>query len=388
MSGLAAALLLASALKGTLNASDRTAVYTVSGAADSSSIVAAADVSNSPVLSLGLDLRQWTFDVSYLPQFTLHIAEPRVGFEALHSGRLGAAWANRTNRISLSQELAYGGLLFSTLLTQSLLNPATGRVETLPAADRVSILSYRTSLGLSSSLSRRTTMSADIGINGSGGENEVSRRTMPSQFGPQAGLRFRHTLSRISSITPSMAFSWTRFSSGEEYGIIDTALQGQYRLSRFLDGTAGLGVSATASRSASGGGQFYAAYPIAEMGFVYQLPEYHSDLAINIRAAPVIDRVRAILSERLDTSLRATFRFTPFLLLNTGLGVVQTLPPSDPEALTGFTGDTALAFRPNRAMEFNLGLRGVWQTVRSVDASIASWVLFASATFQAPTVLF
>lgn len=385
MSFSAALLLMAAALKGTLNAADRTEIRAVDSTGN---VSAAVDIQTTPSLLATLAIPDWNFSLGYFPQLTLHFTYAATTLELLHSGRFSASWFGRRYRMTLNQDISYGGLVFSGLLSQSLRSGNAAQIQSLPAADRISILSYRSELAMSTRLSRRTDILSSAAISGSGGADDASRAVLPSQFGPRVSFGLQHTLSRRTSLQSSAALSFIAFSTGAEFGSIDARIQGQYRISRKWTALAGTGLSANSSRVSRDSADEYLLYPTADASLAFRMPENRLEGGFGARLSPVLDRVRAALDQRIDTTVYAIFRATPRFSTRSSVDLAQSIPPLVPNALTSLSGELTFIYQPTRAIELSLGFRGAWQSLRGEDNPFGSWLIHTNVLFQAPVISF
>lgn len=381
---LSAALVLL-ALKGTLNASDRTEFRFTDA---TGSVPAAIDLQTTPSVQSTLAWPGLNLNLAYYPQLTLHLISEATTLELLHSGRFGISFFDRRYRLSLNQDIRYGGMVFSGILAQSLQSGAAPRVQTLPSADRISILAYQSELSMTSNISRRTAFSGNAIVSGSGGADDISRQSLPSQFGPRISLGISHALSRVSSFQSTAAFSYVAFSTGASYTTLDTRLDGRYLLSRTWTASLGAGVSSNINRVNRDAPHEYVLYPAFDASLGASIPRYRLESLFRARLSPVLDRVRATLDQRLDLGILATLRATPSLSLRSGVDAAQTIPPLTPNALTSLGGELAFSYRPANRIEITLGLRGAWQSIRGQDNPFGAWLIYSNVLYEAPEIRF
>ncbi len=107
MSLFLSAILAVTALRGTLDFSNRTQI----GTRGAGGLVGPTlDAETSPEVKLGVHSRRWELTVDYAPRFTGSVAGADPQSYVLHQGRLGARFQDRRGSLWLYQDSGYGRL--------------------------------------------------------------------------------------------------------------------------------------------------------------------------------------------------------------------------------------------------------------------------------------
>lgn len=382
---LGAALLVAAAISGTLDVSDRSELRLRDSGELAGQVV---DLETSPAATLSLRSRAFRFSIAYLPRFTLRQVDYRPEPEVFQRGALSAALHGPRYELALDADLAYGATSFTSLVPIEGADPAHPQVDRLPQLSTIDYLSSRAGVTATFAPARRWTFRVQAEHALSGGADAASRALVPSQSGPHAAFSAAHALSRRDSLISAIDASRVLFSSGQDNVLGEAVERWRHAFSRRSAMTLGGGASLVVARTADGGAWSSRPYALGEAAIQYRDPAPLVELVLSARLAPVVDRLSGLVDERLQGNALLSWTASSSLVLRTQFGAAQSVQWGQPGAVRIAVGEAAFSVRAGRAAQVDLGTRVALQDAYGVGASPAQWMIFTGASFSLPRLRF
>lgn len=388
MSLLFSAILVATALRGTLDVSNRAQLATRAGGGLAEPTV---DADTSPEVKLTVRSRRWELTASYDPRFTGSLAGADRQSYALQQGRLTTRFQDRRGSIALYEDSGYGRLSLLTLGAYAGATPGTTPGTTpIAAPPTTAILDYawsRTGIVARLIASRRWSASLTGELALSGGTSASAQATLPFQTAVRVGIGAEYAASRRDHLTAVLDTSHAVFSNGVE----DTLVQGKVSWRHDLDRTfattlaAGLGESTTRPEAAAVARS--SAAPIVEAGITYRPRGGEIDLGLTVKLSPVIDAFSGRIDQRIEASANVAWTPTRDLAIQAQLGVARSIPWGEGVAMSLGFGGIAASYRVSDVIQLDAGARSAWIEAPEIDMP-AQWMVFTGITVRIPTLRF
>ena len=384
MSLLLSAILVATALRGTLDLSNRAQLATRAGG---TLVGPALDADTSPEVKLAVSGRRWELTADYAPRFTGSLAGADRQSYVLQQGRLAARIQDRRGSLGLYQDSGYGRL---SLLTLGAYPGATPGATPLAPPPTIALLDYawsRTGIIARLNASRRWGVSATAELALSGGTSATAQATLPFQTVLRVGLGADHAASRRDHLTTTLDTSRAVFSTGLEDTLIQGKVSWRHDLDRTLATTVAGGIGGSTSRPASAPAARAAAAPLAEAGITYRPRASDLDLGLGVKLSPVIDAFSGRSDQRIEGTANVNWTPTRALAIQAQLGVARSIPWGEGVALSVGFGAIMASYRVNDVLQLDAGGRSAWIKTPGIDAP-PQWMAFTGATVRIPTLRF
>jgi hypothetical protein len=382
---LGAALLVAAAISGSLDVSDRSELRLRDSGELAGQVV---DLETAPTATLSLRSRTFRFAIAYLPRFTLRQADYLPAPEIFHRGALSATLRGPRHELALDADLAYGTTSFTSLVPIESADPAHPQVDRLPQLSTIDYVSSRAGVTATFTPTHRWTFRLQAEHALSGGADSASRARVPFQSGPHAAFSASHALSRRDSVISAIDASRVLFSSGPDNVLAEAVERWRHAFSRGGALTLGGGASLVVARTTAEGAWSARPYALGEVAISYRAPAPLVETMLAARIAPVVDRLSGLVDERLQGSALLSWTASPGLVLRTQFGAAQSVQWGRAGAVRIVVGEAAFAVRAGRTAQVELGTRVAVQEGYEVGASPAQWMIFTGASFSLPKLRF
>ena len=400
------AILVVTALRGTLDLSNRVQLGTRAGGTIGRPTL---DAETSPDVKVSVQSRRWELTADYAPRFTGSVVGQDPQSYVLHQGQLGARFQARRLSLSLSQDAGHGRL---SLLSLGAAPGATLGASPLAGLRANEYMDYswsRTGIVARLAAARRwgVTLLGDISLSG----GASARGPVPFQTRLHAGARVEHAASRRDRVTALVDVTSASFSTGTDNVVVESKVSWRHDLGRGVAATVGGGLGWLTTRGDATPAVVSEALPIVEAGITYRPRTSDLDLGLTLKIAPVIDAFRGQLDERVDATASVAWAPTRELAVQANLGLAHLSPRGagfyyflDPGVASsldpGFasylghgaapdvgSGGLTVSYRVNDVLQLDGGGRGAWIAASGVD-SLPQWMVFAGATVRVPTLRF
>lgn len=381
---LAAPLALLAVLSGAVELSDRSELRV----RDSNEAVGRAiDLETAPALALRLRARTWELALGYTPRFTLRQLDHPPLPEVYHRGAIDLGWRYRRVVAAIHGDASYGTTSFTSLsITPQ--GAGSGEVVQLPPGTSIGYTASRAAFTMRYVATRRLSLGGRFEYAASGGADAIARAVVPYQEGPTGALDAEVALTRTDRLTTSLSLTRAQFTPGPDDASLEALVTWRHLASRRTSVTLSAGATGVYQRLSIGAAPSRSVYAVAEADFDYRRPPARLEARLSLRLAPVVSWLSGIVDERAQATASATYRPLPRMSVRGQLGVAQSVPIAEDGALTVALAEAAIAAKASPAVEIELGTRGAWQKTRGAAASPLQWVVFAGATFTAPTLRF
>jgi hypothetical protein len=378
------AVLVATALRGTLDLSNRAQVGTRAGGILAGPTL---DLETGPEVKLGVRSRLWEFSADYSPRFTGSVAGADPQSYVLQQGRIGARYQDRRTSISLYEDTGYGRLSLLTLGTYA---GATLGTTPLTAPEATEIIDYawsRTGIVARLAATRRWSLTFTGELALSGGTGALAQVSMPFQTALRAGVGGDYAASRRDHLTTTLDAARAVFSTGLEDTLLEGKVSWRHDLDAGLATTLAAGMGWSSTRADTGPAARTRAAPIAEAGLTYRPRASTIELGLTLRLAPVIDAFSGRVDQRVDGTGSVTWEPTRNLTVQGQLGAARSIPWAEGVPLSMGFGAVTVTYRINDVVQVDGGGRSAWIRTEGMDAP-AQWIAFAGLTFRVPTIRF
>lgn len=350
-----------------------------------------------------LELRghRTSLSAAYGPRFSLRdfLGSPR--YEVLHIGSVALSWFGQRTTLTLREDTSFGTNNFASLaLPASPAQPSSssgatgtttpgGQGTTPPTASAgavsqpvtgdvsrpIQYASSNTQLGLTSSLSRRTTVAAGCGFAVGGGLDDPSRRvlafvqttsgnlglieslTSQDQFFSDLGVT--HSQVSMSQLLPAQTYLQLTASQGMRHRWTRTS---ESRGLVGLSGVFGTFESSPPRRTAR-------SFPVMELSHTLRFGQRLDRYEVTVRAgySPLLSRLTGTIDGRAQLSSALVWQHGPARLqLLAGAG--SSVPTDQAGGTTFLSAGLEGQYRLGRLVGLHAALSTTWQNVRSVDA--------------------
>ena len=378
------AILIATALRGTLDLSNRVQLATRAGGSLTDATI---DADTSPQVKLGLQTRSWELTADYSPRFTGNRSGGDTQSYLLQQGRLATRFRDRRVSISLTEDGGHGRL---SLLSLGAVPGAIPGTTPLTASPTSSILDYawsRTGIVARLAASRRWGVSLLGDLTLSGGASAGSRATLPFQTALHAGVGVEYAASRQDRVATLLDASKARFSSGEDDALLQGKLSWRHELGPSVATTFAAGLGCSISRADTSPAARSVAAPIVESAITYHPRASSFDVGLTLRLAPVIDAFRGQVEERVEGMASIGWTPTRELAVQGQLGVARSIPKSDGTPISLGSGSILASYRLSEVVQLDAGGRSAWTNGAGLDFP-PQWTVFVGATLRIPTLRF
>jgi hypothetical protein len=339
--------------------------------------------------------------LEYVPRLTFTDVFYDVSVDLLHNAELSANFDWKHVRLSLIERAAYGTRTYTAVPAQEqpdIVITDTGASIIPITSQPVDYGSSDTAATLTLTLSRRSELDVAGGYLFDGGLDAESRRVIPFVHGPRARLEWRYQATRQDSIGSGV--------EGERL-YTETVLENRdlrSDLVRWRETWSRQWLPNTTT-------QFSAGVVVARSTPVLDDYEYYAiggatfgqrmkagkgaqyfDIDTSAQVDVLIDRLTGLPDQRLDIGLTGTWTKLPYEVYAT-LGQTQSLRALEFNALALYYGEVGGTYQWTRALFWEAGFRGAYQTVDAPTTLAAAnaaegfnWVLFVA--LQAQTDLF
>jgi hypothetical protein len=356
------------------------------------------DVITRPEAHLHLGDRRWDYAISYSASFLAPDLEAGFTPQLLQLGSVRVGWRDRGVAIGVQQDGTYGVENSAYLIPT--LQPTPGQPTPPQALAQASTITFAYSRSLVDTevkFDRRTLGKATVEYLVSGGLDATSQLVLPQMHGPRATVLVDHAASRTDHLLTTALAQEGDFSPAPCLNTIDapgTTCQNTDRLAQITEA-----LRHTLSRTESFSGTVGAAaaavrfhpytpfqtsyFPVVETTYTRTFAR-GGTLTLFARVAPYVDLLTAAVLNTAQGEVRLLYPVSPLLALHLDATVSQSLPVTDPAALTGARGDVSIDFHVSRHVDVGFGERWFWQ---ESHATAGSATMLASAYgFLAVTV--
>jgi hypothetical protein len=390
-------------------------------AADLAASMALSDRTETRVRQPGDAPAARSLDVTTEPEARVVLASPRTGCTLAYTPRLtlwdindvgarplwlnaGSAridWRDGNTSLSLEQDASYGAMSFAALAFPPGPQGAPPRVDVIPSSTQViQFESSSTTLG-SRVEGRRWEFHSTVGYQVSGGADAAARSIIPRQKGPLGEAVVTFATSPVDHLATTVTGSETTFSSDPEIVLAEGDEGWKHLWSASTDTELRLGASEARTRTSPSARSSWETHPVAEAGLEQRIltAEDRVTLRVGARLGPVVNRLLAVVDERIQGTLQSKWTHGPFAV-NAFASAQQSVPTGGPNATTLLTGELGLAYAATDAVIFDIGVRGLWQRAALstptaatqqaatgiAEATIVQGIVFVGVTLRAPTM--
>lgn len=321
------------------------------------------DFQLNPAVSLTVPIRSLSFTASYIPRILALEPRSRGGFTVVHRGALLAEWRTHSDgRLFLDQQASYGTNAFSLLVAA-----AEGSSLSLNRLNELPPLLYfseTTLIGVEQPLSRilRLTASASYGV--SGGADQFTRsQYLPIQRGPKAALGVAWLAHPRDTLSATVRYSGSYFSTGQRIHIWDANAGWRHRFNRDV---LELGLGAAQTRDVFTDAPLRRqVQPVASVSLSREPPKrrFHR-FGGNLRArlAPAADPINGFTYSRVEGTAEVDYLPMPKLKLTAGGGAAVALSGSLSGQALGLAGLSA-SYEIDRHLSLAGGVRFISQAL-------------------------
>ncbi|WP_375742661.1 hypothetical protein NR800_27650 [Corallococcus interemptor] len=390
----------------------------------------AADMDIVPTVGLKYDDGSAVAQVQYAPRISFREATTAPRTEVQHVGRLLGDWRpSRGLTLHGTQEFVLGQVnLFTNLPLGGSLDddptapgdtPATDiPIQPLPeGVDTVFFLSSLTTLAAETVwLGPGWRLSGSLGFSASGGLDDTAKAAVPFQYGPRAQVSLGHSPAPRNTLSTTLAFSDSRFSTGARASVTTFTGGWTHRLDRRTAVEAGVGVGVAYSVRAtaedtpdapdatpSGGrrlttlqvggapvedpAQRLELLPDLTLAVSHRVPSRTADFngRLAARVTPFVDRLTGLVYPRADLTLNGTWALSPrFRFSGTGGGAFAVGGAVGDRQVVGGVG---AGWTVNRWVTLEVDTRAAWTRSPDVEAARTAWSATLGLTVQKTGIL-
>jgi hypothetical protein len=383
---LFSAIFVATALRGTLDVSNRAQLATRAGGGLAEPTL---DADTSPEVKLAVRSRRWELTVDYAPRFTDSLAGADRQSYVLQQGRLGARYQDRRGSVSLYEDSGYGRLSLLTLgaYPGAGATPGTAPIAAPPTTALLDYAWSRTGIVARLIVSRRWGVNATGELALSGGASASAQATLPFQTAIRVGLGADYAASRRDHLTAQVDTSRATFSTGLEDTLVQGKLSWRHDLDSTFATTLAAGIGGSTSRAETSPVVRSAAAPIVEAGLTYRPRAGEIELGLGVKLSPVIDAFSGRVDQRIEGSANVAWTPTRDLSIQAQLGVARAIPWGEGVALSIGFGAITASYHVNDVLQLDAGGRSAWIKEPGID-SPPQWMAFTAATVRIPTLRF
>lgn len=378
------AILVATALRGTLDLSNRVQLGTRAGGAVASPTL---DAETSPEVKVSVQSHRWELTADYAPRFTGSLVGEDPQSYILHQGQIGARFQARRLSVSFTEDVGHGRLSLLSLGVAQGAAPGTGTgsLAALPANEFMDYSWSRTGIVARFAASRRWGVSVLGDLSLSGGDS--ARAPVPSQTRLHAGARVDHAVSRRDRVTALVDVANAGFSTGYDNTLAESKVSWRHDLGRGMAATIAGGLGFSTTRGDAAPAAVSDVLPIAQAGITYRPRTSDLDFGLTLEVAPVIDAVRARLDERINATASVAWTPTREFAVQANLGLARSIPSGAGVAYSLGSSSLTVSYRVNDVLQLDGGGRSAWIAAPGID-SLPQWMVFAGATLRVPTLRF
>lgn len=380
-------------------------------------------ITNAPALDFDtladaravLRARTNLYTAAYMPRLSmLDVNGAGVQPALLHSGLAMADWNWPHVRLSLTENAAYGTQSFESLA--ALPAPGTppptpvgmpGQPPPLPTAQLTpavrTFLFASSATKLASTVYKRPwTFITSVGYQVSGGADSQAQQVLPFQQGPFADASAGYAASSRDDLVTDVNGAEASFSNGIDDLFINAQERWTHRWRRATYTILSGGVSEVRERTGFTAPSKLHTNPIieAEVGERFGRPASRFDLRLNLRLAPVVDRLSGIVDQRVQGVLGADWTHRR-LLLGAFVTAAESANQGTPTSIRMIQGEIDASYRLSEALMVDGGARFLSQMYNVpgpapagggqapiIANNFAQSVIFVALTVQAPKVRF
>jgi hypothetical protein len=358
------------------------------------------DIATEPEARLLLAAPRTSCKLAYTPRLTLwDVNDVAVRPLLLDAGSARIDWRDGNTSLSLEQDASYGAMNFAALAFPAGPQGAPPRVDVIPTSQIIQFESSSTTLG-SRVEGRRWEFHSTVGYQVSGGADAAARSIIPFQKGPLGEAVVTFATSPVDHLATTVTGSETMFSSDPEIVIAEGDEGWKHLWSASTDTELRLGASEARIRTSPSAGSSWETHPVAEADLEQRFltAEDRVTIRVGARLGPVVNRLLAIVDERIQGTLQSKWTHGPFAV-NAFASAQQSVPTGGPNATTLLTGELGLAYAATEAVLFDIGVRGLWQRAAIsttagaqqaatgiAEESLGQGVVFVGVTLRAPTM--
>jgi hypothetical protein len=340
----------------------------------------AFDVENIPSVRAELATRREHLAAGYAPRLTLRNLNIQSAYELFHAGFVEAGWRDRRTTLLLREQGTYGQNNFSSLTLTT--NPdGSLRIEPVPTQGAVRqcstfrFASTETAATVTVTPARRWIWTSGASFMASGGLDDCSQRTLAPLKAVGVSSNVDHAVSRRTHLLVGVDANDTAFSiiqtttmgtntSDANYVLVDGWLGVRYAFLPHTEGRLTAG-GAVLDSKLSGRPRQVAAYPTAEASLSHTFGELDDRYALSasVRLMPLVNRLAAVVDQRLEERLVAS-RSVGDLTLAVAGGATQSIPTDQPSGISLFTADVTLLYHATHHLDLDVGARYLWQHTR------------------------
>lgn len=351
----------------------------------------AADAEVTPSLRFALSSRTFELALGYAP--TLRMIEPYAGrsFEHFHRAHLDATTRlSRGRRLFLTQTFGYGFLDYASLTAPGAPSEGPAPVQPLPELRGLRTLELDTSAGLELAPARGVGVLLSAGFFHGGGADAPSRRTLPLQQSPRAGIRVTQALSRTDALTGALQVRHAVFSNERSASVAELSGEWGRRFARHTRSELTAGVSAVRSQLGPRLEPILDVLPVAGVALDQLWPGRHGELhgRLALRASPFVDRFVGAAYERAEASGLLGARMGESVHVAAGGGYALTLSEGPQRGERAWFADLSAGYQPHAAFRLEASYRGNWIVRPELSGAPAvQWVCGLSAIFLTGDIL-
>ncbi|MBN9681478.1 MULTISPECIES: exopolysaccharide export protein EpsX [unclassified Corallococcus] len=395
----------------------------------------AADMDIVPTVGLKYDDGSAVASVEYAPRISFREATTNPRTEVQHVGRLLGDWRpSRGLTLHGTQEFVLGQVnLFTNLPLGGSLDddpavpgdtPATP-IQPLPeGVDTVFFLSSLTTLAAETVwLGPGWRLSGSAGFSASGGLDDTAKEAVPFQYGPRLQLSLGNSPAPRHTLSTTVAYSDSRFSTGARASVTTFTGGWTHRLDRRTAVEAGVGVGVAYSVRATeedptedpdvtgvtpaaaslglrrlttfqvGGtpvedpAQRLELLPDLTLAVSHRVPSRTADFngRLAARVTPFVDRLTGLVYPRADLTLNGTWALSPrFRFSGTGGGAFAVGGAVGDRQVVGGVG---AGWTVNRWVTLEVDTRAAWTRSPDVEAARTVWSATLGLTVQKTGIL-
>jgi hypothetical protein len=388
----------------------------------------ALDLYEQILLHGHLALRQWDFDLDYRPSilqpdielgsFCLQPSQDGTPCSQPQPFQLGSAsigWHDREVRLTASEDAAHG--LYNPTSLAPTAVPATqgapgappvaggGPTTAQPLATQQTLVYFATTTALTLTVvaDRRASYSLRASYIARGGLDDVSRAVLPVQYGPRADATFAYAVTRRDQavtlaygqgiqFSPSPCYddlgNPTALTCRPDVQIVSVSEELHHLLERSTSLIVGAGVAEGRLHRDDILPYRTLTFPVANASVTHLFGQTgHSKVTLGVAFGPYVDYRTGLASERGEVDAGLVERLNRWIKLTVSGAGGQTVPTSDPQALTYLRGGVDVAFRVDRSLDFALGELGGWQEQYPFGSFFTAFSYF-DVTVHAPELPF
>lgn len=392
------------------------------------------DVVTQPSLQGRLVDSQWEYTLGYaLWLIEQDIEDGIVGcstcvLQSNSVANAGIAWHSRLVRVSVNENATYGYFSSGNLLPAaagaetttgqtgqtSTTTTGTTPLQTATAPTAITSGSLRTTGRVSVQLDRRASLALGVSQWLSGGLDSGSRSVLPFQYGGRGDAAFSYVLSKreraetlafvqatyfspLSPNSPTTAGADCEVSGapGSTCAPQDQLADLREVITHSLDPATTLSLSGglTVARTRQDPSNPFRVlpFPNGDISLSRRFGMFgergDATMLLDAALAPVVDQVTGLVSNRAQGQVSLTDRLDEVVTMTATASAAQTVPTTEPFALTLVTGNLELGYLVSRSVALAVGERAWWQHETQVGSFISTFT-YLDITVTAPTLRF